>query len=400
MQTVSFNGEKWRLECLCMLNSHVYLLLCKIKQNKYFFLDFKMHDCVQSLLDYTSKLTEEIQLLKNGSTNCMTYGDFSKNEFNDWSADTIKSRIENIGMQIVDYGRDLQVKSKIIVSNFAINRNGFVVVSCRCDDDFHHLLLYKPNGELVKKTVTKCYQDSGSAIGISDDSIFLASFKKHESIKHRNYFYIDSFDLNLCKTRSFADRVSLDLSEIDHIAGCVDFSNNRIYVKIQVNGDKYESVVIVNVFDTRLNQIDRFVIEETRQLKCRLKIKNNFVAYVKEKLTDADYNEIVFKSLKTRDILSKLDFNKARNIDFDMCPNGNLFTLAYESDDEDDDDMDANCSLYLKEYNLNGKLVQSTGLNIRLFFDRKLSSPNYKMCITERFNFAVMSADEKCIFLN
>jgi hypothetical protein len=359
----------------------------------------KSHNCIQSLLKHTARLEQEVKTLTIELHKFTTQPDSESTEPS-YTPALIQNHIEHIGIKIIDFGCELASKHDHISSNFAVNRAGFIAINCRYDLDSHDLLLYKPTGELGKKCTIACCPNSGSAVGISEDLIFIASYNKHDSIKHGNFFYVDAYNFQLVKVKSFADRLSPMTSEIDHIAGNIDFNNNLIYVKIQINGgtNKKGTTVAVYVFDTKLNNVDMFVIEETSKLRCRLRVNNGLITYIREKDSDLDYDEIIFRSLESKQVLRKLDFNKHLNIDFDTCLNESLITLAFERDNDDDDD---DC-LLIKDYDHNGKLKQSTRLNIRLHFDGTLmsSQPRYRMSITNPCHFAIMSVDESLIFLN
>jgi hypothetical protein len=287
------------------------------------------------------------------------------------SVDAISEKIKTIGARKIYYSKDLKPDSSSPINAFAINSDGYVVIGCI--DNKSRILLYNPNGQLKKKADFDFYI---SSIGISDDRIFSAYYQTTDDQNKHEQLRIIAYDFDLIKTSSFTNNISYAIYVFyNHI----DFCNNRVYLKVgtKLMGTR-QSCQKIYVLDNKLNKIEQFTIDEPAELY-DIKIRSDYITYYSVSMNTYTFH---IKSLKTKKLLNKLDLkiDSFEHISFDTVSNGNVYVLI------------AKDSL-LYEYDLFGKLIQTIKV-------RAGKSASNTLRMSENFNVAILSTDDKVLYLN
>ncbi len=269
------------------------------------------------------------------------------------------------GHRQIDYGSQIE-NLKVTYSTFAINSHGNVVIVCGdVDSQKSKLLLYSPDGSLLKKF--DCHYEMPK-IGLSDEAIFMV-------IKYAQYpktFKIQSFDLNMAKVHNATYTSSTDI----HVFYTIDVCNDRIYFKFRTESTTPDYSYLIFILDKNLNKLDSFRFGDSNYLY-GLRVRNDILVYYS--IHTKQYKFYV-RSLQTRELLSQFDLGLESDIDYDIGPDGNLFVLVKKQS-------------LVNEYNQSGQLLGSTKLQ---------SEPLtwYHLRITDNFDFAINDTKEKIIYLN
>ncbi len=192
---------------------------------------------------------------------------------------------------------------------------------------------------------------------------------KHEQLR------IVSYDLDLNKKHWFANNISYPIYVF---YSDIDVCNNRVYLKVCTKNRANRNSQIVYVLDMNLNKVETFKMTEPADLH-DIKIRSDYITYYS---TDMSTHTFYIKSLKTKNLLSKIDLNinAFESVNFDTVSSGNLYVyIAKES--------------LINEYDMYGKLVQTIKIKIR-------KTTNCRMRMTENFKFVIRSLDDRTMYLN
>jgi hypothetical protein len=278
-----------------------------------------------------------------------------------------ETQVPNQNSKQIAYGNDLVDHPEYENIRFSVNQGGHLVVSYNNYVDLcSRVLVYNAKGNLVKKTDFTYLVMTG----LASDTIFVARCAKSK-------IDIQSFSLKMTKKHVYTEDVLpiLGYYSIDNDGGPLVYF--KVQTKLSSNGKTalFGFSYSVYAFDKTLNKVDMFCFDEPSDL-FDLKIKNGVLVYFS---SNGSHFNFAVKSIKSRETLHRFELTFDSLFGYDIGPNGKLYIINKKQN-------------MLNEYELSGKFVQTTRLNVSSYHNVS------ELCITNNFDFVVNDKFGKNIY--